>query len=103
VEAERFFFSETLNIEVDARRSSSKNDLNNITSLIDIMTSTGQETVEVYRGRDDQTAQNVTVQQLKALTLEMKLYGLSLYNKKWQKETEVKAADDLDALNSIEW
>ena len=101
------FFSQSLQIEVDCRRSDVKNDLQNVENLITFLTSTNTQTIDVYRGytnpetNETQYAYNVTLEQLQQLKLEMIQYGLQLYNRKWQLEDLINNASTLSDLDNI--
>jgi len=105
--ANGYFFSQSLQIDVDCRRSDIKNDLQNVDNLITFLTSTNTQTIDVYRGytnpetNETQCAYNVTLEQLQQLKLEMIQYGLQLYNRKWQLEDAITNAQTLEELNSI--
>ena len=101
------FFSQSLQIEVDCRRSDIKNDLQNVENLITFLTSTNTQAIEVYRGYTNpetsitQYAYNVTLEQLQQLKLEMIQYGLQLYNRKWQLEDAIANAQSQSELDAI--
>ena len=95
------FFSNTLQIEIDCRRSSENNDLQNLEGLIDIMTIDGVEFYP-YFGYTE-TNSSTTVEMLQLVKIEMKRYFISLYNKKWIKEASITSTNDLDALIDIVW
>jgi len=105
--ANGYFFSQSLQIDIDCRRSDIKNDLQNVDNLITFLTSTNTQTIDVYRGytnpetNETQYAYNVTLEQLQQVKLEMIQYGLQLYNKKWQLEDAITNAQTLEELNSI--
>lgn len=101
------FFSQALQIEIDCRRNSTKNDLQNVENIIEFLILTNGQGLDVYRGytnpetNETQYAYNVTLEQLQQVKLEMIQYGLQLYNKKWQLEDAINNAQTLEKLNSI--
>ena len=101
------FFSQSLQIEVDCRRSSTKNDLENVKNLIEAFIEINRETLDIYRGYtvpdtgETYYAHNVTLNQLKQLKLEMIQYGENLYRRKWSLEDLINNAQTLEELNSI--
>ena len=104
---EGHFFSQTLQIEVDCRRTGIKNDLQNVENLIGYLETSNQTELNIYRGYTNpetsitQYAYNVTLEQLQQLKLEMIQYGLQLYNRKWQLEDLINNASTLSDLNNI--
>ncbi len=102
------FFSQSLQIEVDCRRSSTKNDLENVKNLIEAFIETNSETLDIYRGYtvpdtgETYYAHNVTLNQLKQLKLEMIQYGENLYRRKWSLEDLINNAQTLEELNNID-
>ena len=101
------FFSQALQIEIDCRRNSTKNDLQNVENIIEFLILTNGQGLDVYRGytnpetNETQYAYNVTLEQLQQVKLEMIQYGLQLYNRKWQLEDAITNAQTLEELNSI--
>jgi len=102
------FYSQTLQIEIDCRRSNTKNDLQNVENIIVFLSATSGQGLDVYRGYtnpetgETQYAYNVTLQQLEQLRLEMIQYGLRLYNRKWQLEDAIantQSQSELDAIS----
>ena len=106
--ANGYFFSQSLQIEVDCRRSSTKNDLENVKNLIEAFIETNRETLDIYRGYtvpdtgETYYAHNVTLNQLKQLKLEMIQYGENLYRRKWSLEDLINNAQTLEELNNID-
>ena len=101
------FYSQTLQIEVDCRRTGIKNDLQNVENLIGYLETSNQTELNIYRGYTNpetsitQYAYNVTLEQLQQLKLEMIQYGLQLYNRKWQLEDLINNTSTLSDLNNI--
>ena len=92
------FYSHALGMEVDYRRGEHNNDLQNVESLISIMilSSTGRV---VFKGYTEE--KEVTLEQLQQLTIEMKQYGLWLYQRKWTIEEYVKQATKRSTVKAI--
>jgi len=92
------FFSQTLQIEIDCRRSDTKNDLQNVQNIIKYLQLTQQNQLDFYRGytnpetQETQIKVNVTLEQLQQVELEMIAFGLQIYNTKWQLEQLVENA-----------
>jgi hypothetical protein len=95
------FLSQALGIEVDCRRSSNKNDKQNVEGLINHMVRNSITEI-TYVGYDS-VKENVTKMMLENLVGEMEDYALGLYNKKWQLETAVKQAKTVGELENIKW
>ena len=96
-----FFHSEVMGIDIDYRRNGTKNDLQNVDVLIEVMTDTGTTETE-FRGYQDQKA-NVTLDQIKAMRKEMLLYSTTLYGKKEGLENQVLAAVTIEEVQAIKW
>lgn len=95
------FFSKALNIEVDYRRSGTKNDLQNVEKLISYM-ERNSITETVYAGYGD-SATEASLSKIKALQLEMEDYGIYIYNKKWALFKQVSLAKTLADLAVLAW
>lgn len=95
------FMSMALDIEVDCRRSSSKNDKQNVEGLISNMTRKNKTKIN-YVGYTE-ICPNVTQAQLTELVAEMEDYVLGLYEKKWVLQTQIENAATIDDLNNIIW
>lgn len=93
------FFSQSLQIDVDCRRSDTKNDLQNVQNLIKKMQVDGIQ--QIYYVGYTETAP-VTFQQLLQLEIEMIDFGLQLYNKKWELESQISNAQSIAELENIE-
>jgi len=95
------FLSQALGIEVDCRRSSNKNDKQNVEGLINHMVRNSITEI-TYVGYDS-VKENVTKVMLENLVGEMEDCALGLYNRKWQLETAVKQAKTVGELENIKW
>lgn len=95
------FMSMALDIEVDCRRSSSKNDKQNVEGLISNMTRKNKSTIN-YVGYTE-TCPNVTQAQLTELVTEMEDYVLALYEKKWVLQTQIENASTIEEIENINW
>jgi hypothetical protein len=93
------FFSQSLQIDVDCRRSDTKNDLQNVQNLIKKMQIEGIQQI-YYVGHTETVP--VTFQQLLQLEIEMIDFGLQLYNKKWELESQISNAQSIAELENIE-
>ena len=94
------FQSTALGIKVDCRRNSINNDLQNVQGLISTMTRNNISQIN-YVGYE-QTAV-ATIAKLTTLTYEMEDFALSLYQKKWEKESALTAATTIEQVNAITW
>ena len=94
------FPSTSIGIEVDFRRTDTKNDLQNLESVISYMERYNVSTTE-YKGYTESVT--VSLSQLKGLKAEMEDYGLELYNRKWLKESNIGNASTIAEVKSIEW
>lgn len=92
------FYSQALQMEVDYRRGNHNNDLQNVEGLIQIMELTSTNQV-IFKGYTEDKL--VTLDQLKQLTIEMKQYGLWLYQRKWQIEDYVQQATKISTIKAI--
>jgi hypothetical protein len=75
--------------------------LTDTTALIDIMTRQQLQTVQ-YRAKDN-TFFPVTLAELKSMKDAITDFGLSLYQRKWQREAEIDAATTEAAIDAIIW
>jgi hypothetical protein len=98
------FFSETLKINVDARRGGEKfkADNDNVRTLIEQMEAGLIASPTVYYGKNGESAVSTTAQ-LKTLLLEMGSYGLNLYKKKKTLEYYAQAATTKEELEAVKW
>jgi hypothetical protein len=94
------FMSNILGIEVDCRRSSTKNDLQNVQGLIDHLQRNGKTSVSYFGYADRVLA---TVSQLEDVIKEMQDYFLVLYEKKWLKESQILSATMIEQVKAIVW
>ena len=92
------FLSTTLGIEVDCRRSGTKNDEQNVRGIISRMTRAGVNQI-VYKGKTEEVP--ATLEQVQQLQYEMEDYAAFVYAKKWAAEAKVEAATTVDELNAI--
>ena len=94
------FTSTSLGIEVDCRRSSKNNDKQNAEGVISYLTR--NELTEItYVGYTTSTI--ATLAQLQALVYEMEDYFLMLYNVKWELESVVASAENVETLDAVSW
>ena len=94
------FLSTVLSIEVDCRRDTTKNDLQNVQGLISYMTRNEVTEVEYIGYTSTGIA---TISQLQTLCNEMEDHVLGLYQKKWALEAQIKEATTIEQLNAIVW
>ena len=92
------FLSTTLGIEVDCRRSGTKNDEQNVRGIISKMTRAGVNQI-VYKGKTEEIP--ATLEQIQQLQYEMEDYASLVYAKKWAAEAKAEAATTADELNAI--
>ena len=92
------FLSATLGIEVDCRRSGTKNDEQNVRGIISRMTRAGVNQI-VYKGKTEEVP--ATLEQIQQLQYEMEDYASFVYAKKWAADGKVGAATTVDELNAI--
>lgn len=95
------FMSTALGIEVDCRRSDRKNDKQNVEGLISNMSRNSKSTVNYIGYSEVKTG--VTKEQLETLVAEMEDHVLALYEKKWQKQTEIQSATTVEQVKAIVW
>lgn len=94
------FMSIALGIEIDCRRSATKNDLQNIQTLSAKMDREGWTEVEYVGYSETKVA---TRQNLTDMAIEMEDYALGLYQHKWEKLTEIQNATTIQQIESIVW
>lgn len=95
-----FFMSEVLGIYIDCRRSATKNDLQNIQTLMAKMDREGWTEIEYVGLKETKVA---TRQNLTDMAIEMEDYALGLYQHKWLKWEEVSSAITIPEIESIVW
>jgi len=95
------FPSEVLGINIDYRRNTTKNDLQNVDVLIEFMTDSEIAETE-YKGYQNQKTM-ATLAQIKLMRKEMIAYSIYLYGKKEALELSIDNAQTIEALNSIIW
>jgi hypothetical protein len=95
------FMSPALGIEVDCRRDSLKNDLQNVQGLISYATRKNKDTVD-YVGYSE-IKKGVNKTKLLELSYEMEDYVMALYQKKWAVETILNSAATIEELEQIIW
>lgn len=94
------FTSSTLGIDVDCRRGSAKNDLQNVQGLISYLERSSAEST-TYVGVSE--AVPATPAQLKSLACEMEDHVLGLYNRKWALEAQARSAASEADLKAVVW
>lgn len=77
----------------------SKDDLTNFESYYELLISSNLSAGVIKDA--DGNMQNVTTNELEQIILEIKKYGLTLYQLKWQKEAEIVQATTVDELKNI--
>lgn len=90
------YFTSSLGFKVNGDRRT-KDNLQDLITFFDLQAVEGKIQ---YRDYDNQD-QSLTKEQLQTLLTEHVVNGQSLYNKKWQLQSEIKAAQDFDSLNKI--
>lgn len=95
------FMSASLGMEVDCRRSGSKNDKQNVEGLISNMSRNSKATVN-YVGYSE-IKNGITKTQLENLCAEMEDHALGLYEKKWVLQTQIENASTIDEIENINW
>ncbi len=88
-------FTSSLGFECENRRGNNKDDKDNVASLIDL----GQE--PVYFKDHFNQFHSLTLANLRTLKQEMIKDGLSKYQWKWNKETEIMNAADIATLTAV--
>lgn len=90
-------FTTTEGWVVDARR----HDLDNLTNLHKFLANSNatQASVRIH----DNSMVTMSLTRLEQLCFELTGFGLSLYQKKWQKLSEVESATDVLSVKSIVW
>lgn len=73
----------------------------NIDGLIKLLTASGQSTVAFMAF--DNTAHEVTLDQLKTMQIEVLSRGPALYQKKWAIRSKLEACTTSDCINAITW
>ena len=96
------FMSPSLNALVDIRRDAGHNDLQNYQSLHTYMVANNIETT-LLRLTDNSFADPITQSQLNILIMEIIGYGLLMYQKKWDLESQINSCTTLEELALINW
>jgi len=96
-----FFQSESLGIDIDSRRNATKNDLQNVEVLIQVMELNGITETE-YKGYEDQKT-IATIQQIKDMRVEMMIHNTDLYGKKEGLENDIASATTIEQVKAIKW
>lgn len=91
------FVSAAIGIEIDCRRSSNKNDLQNVEGLIALEANNID-----YVGLAE-IKSGVTLEQLKAMRIEMIQYAFALYRKKWMLESQLPALTTIEEIEALKW
>ena len=94
------FLSTTLGIEVDCRRSGTKNDYQNIQGLLSMM-QRGNIASTTYVGVSESVT--ATKEQIQQVLNEMEDYSIAMYKRKWDCEAAIAAAETAEALQAITW
>jgi hypothetical protein len=95
------FMSTAIGIEIDCRRSATKNDLQNVESLYKKMVKESIATVNYIGYSEIKTG--VTQSKINDMSYEMIDYANSLYTKKWLKEETIRTAKTIQEIESIIW
>lgn len=95
------FPSDVLEIEIDYRRNTTKNDLQNVEVLIEYMTDNNILETE-YKGYQNQKI-NATLANIILMRKEMINYSIYLYGKKEQLEIAIEEATTKEQLDLIKW
>lgn len=90
------FISTIINVDIDCRRDSTHNDLQNVQGLIDLNVPSIN-----YKGVSEEKI--VTLEQLNQMKIEMIEYAFSIYQHKWDKEAEIKVATTFEQIEAIIW
>jgi hypothetical protein len=77
----------------------SKDDISNFQSYLDLLIASGTGNGIIKDA--DSIMQNVTVAELESIIVQIKQFGLSLYEKKWAKEAEIMNAATIDEVKLI--
>ena len=89
-------FLSSFGFEVDANETANRN----VTGLVTQLEATGtDDTLFCDYGNAMRT---VTLEQLKALRLEIIMYGQMLYARKWTLRERIEAAETVEAVNAVE-
>lgn len=94
-------FTSSLGFECDNRRYGSKNDKDNLQSIIDLAEANGDSAIMWVDAAG--VEHTLTLADAKTLKNEMSADGLAQYHKKWQLESDIEAAVTVDSLKSFRW
>lgn len=95
------FQSLTLGIEIDCRRSLTKNDKQNIDGLIDLMMESGMTEIE-FVGVST-TKPKTTIAMLEKVKTEMSKFVYDQYQKKFALEKQIEQAKTIEEVEAIKW
>ena len=90
------YFTSSLGFKVNGDRRT-KDNLQDLVTFFDLQAVEGKIQYRDYDNHD----QSLTKEQLQTLLTEHVVNGQSLYTKKWQLQSEIKAAQDFDSLSQI--
>ena len=90
------YFTSSLGFKVNGDRRT-KDNLQDLVTFFDLQAVEGKIQYRDYDNND----QSLTKEQLQTLLTEHVVNGQSLYTKKWQLQSEIKAAQDFDSLSQI--
>jgi ATP-dependent DNA ligase len=95
------FLSTTLGIEIDCRRTLTKNDKQNVDGLIDLMTESGMTEIEFVGV--SATKPKTTIVMLEKVKTEMSKFVYDQYQKKFALEKQIEQAKTIEAVEAIKW
>jgi hypothetical protein len=82
---------------------STREDIDNLSRLRDRLMETGTTSTEVTICDKANQFHSVTIADLSEIVGELTDFGLGLYGKKWQLETEIETATTVEAVEAITW
>jgi hypothetical protein len=95
-----YFMSTALGINIDCRRAATKNDLQNIQTLLAKMNREGWTSVEYVGYTETKVATKANIE---AMIIEMEDYALGLYQYKWVKWSAIQAATTIQQIEAVVW
>lgn len=95
-------FDSSLGFPMDARRSATKNDLQNMREVLSLMQDLGLPSVAVTDA-DDKEQAGITQEQLQALIVEIRNYGMGLFEYKRQLVAQLEAAQTAEEIAAVSW
>jgi len=98
--ATSYFMSPALGINIDSRRSATKNDLQNIQTLLSKMERESWTSIEYVGYTETKVATKANIEDM---IIEIEESALGLYQYKWVKWAEIQIATTIQQIEAVSW